>query len=65
MVKLDPDGAMSFPLHMRSQVVIHEIVFFGATFGDTHDGIECDLRGIEAIYEFVTTDVLPKFDGFF
>ena len=65
MVELDPDGAMSFPLHMKSRVVIHEIVFFGATFGDTYEGIECDQWGIAAICEFVTKDVLPKFDAFF
>jgi hypothetical protein len=65
MVKLDPDGDISFPLHMKSQVIVHEMVFFEATFGDSHEGIECDRRGIEAIYKFVTKDVLPKFDGFF
>jgi hypothetical protein len=65
MVKLDPDGAMSFPLYMKDQVVLHPNAFFAATFGDTHEGVECDLTGIETIYKFVTNDVLPKFARFF
>jgi len=64
LITFEPDGTMSFPLGMKSQVVLHPSPLFAVTFGDSHEGIECDLPGIETIYNFVTSDVLPKFAGF-
>lgn len=59
------DNVMRFPLSMKSQVVLYDTVIFSAVFGDSHEGVECNESDMEAMYKFVTEDVLPKFDGFF
>ena len=65
MVTCTSDGIMSFPLHMKDQVKLHPDVVFRVTFGDPHEGIECDRDGIEKIYDFVANDVIPRFASFF
>lgn len=64
MVVCDSD-TMSFPLHMKDAVRLHPDATFKATFGDSHEGIECDQDGIERIYEFIASDVIPRFAKFF
>jgi len=58
-------GVMSIPLSLKSQMTLNPDISFKVSFGDVDAGIECDLAGIERIYEFVTNNVIPKFAGFF
>ena len=64
MVVCDSD-TMSLPLQMKDAVRLHRDATFKVTFGDSHEGIECDQDGIERIYAFVAGDVIPRFAKFF
>ena len=61
----DNDDTMSFPLSAKGEMTLHPTATYRIVFGDAKEGIECDVLGIEAIYEFVTNEVLPKFERFF
>ena len=60
---------MNIPLRLKSDLKrymdLNPDVSFEVVFGDSHLGIECNLEGIDAIYNFVADTVLPRFTRFF
>ena len=62
----DKDNRMDFPLALKNSVALNPSVpEFKVVFGDLYWKIECDVTGIEAMYEFVTDNVIPRFARFF
>jgi hypothetical protein len=64
-VSFDNGGIMNIPLAMKSKMKLHPDITFRVVFGDFHEGVDCDLDGVERIYEFVTNDLIPRFARFF
>jgi hypothetical protein len=68
---VDNDDTMSWPLSLRNAVVakgevaLNPTVVFRIIFGDSIEGIECDIAGIKVIYNFVVNEVIPAFARFF
>lgn len=59
------NAVMKIPLSKKSEMALDpRVPEFKVLFGDLYWKIECDLAGIEAIYEFVTNSVIPRFTGF-
>jgi hypothetical protein len=58
-------GVVSVPLALKSKMRLDPTASINVTFGDTHEGIQCDFEGLEQIYKFVTESVLPRFARFF
>jgi hypothetical protein len=56
---------VSVPLELKDQMTFDPMGSFRVIFGDTSEGIACDLDGVTSIYEFVTNTVLPRFARFF
>jgi hypothetical protein len=66
LTQFDDDAVMKFPLSLKSQVALNpRTPEFKVVFGDMYWKVQCDFSGIEAIYEFVTNSVIPRFAGFF
>jgi hypothetical protein len=63
------------PYHARDTSRIHSLKGkvglnprlpeFKVVFGDSKEGVACELNDIGAIYEFVSNDVIPRFTRFF
>jgi hypothetical protein len=56
---------MKIPLSMKSEMALDPKVTFHVKFGDFFWKVESDFAGIEAIYEFVANNVIPRFTRFF
>jgi hypothetical protein len=66
LIDYDHDaGIISVPIFLKSSMRSAPTASLNVIFGDSHEGIECDIKGLEAIYEFVADAVLPKFLPFF
>lgn len=63
-VTIDDSGIMRFPLSMKNEVKLYPCAILDIVFGDSREGIECDLTGVGNIYEFVANDVIPRFARF-
>lgn len=63
------NGKMIIPASLKSELKIYMAlnpqVPLAVVFGDAFLDIECDLEGIEEIYEFVANNVIPRFARFF
>lgn len=58
-------GVIKVPLHLKDKMAFEPTASLNVIFGDSTEGIECDIGGLEEIYEYVTTRVLPRFLSFF
>jgi hypothetical protein len=57
---------MRIPLAMKGKMALNpRVTEFCVTFGDMYWGVEVNVEGIQAIYEFVTNRVIPRFARFF
>jgi len=56
---------VSAPLELKDKMTFDPMGSFRVVFGDTTEGIACDVADIASIYEFVTNTVLPRFARFF
>jgi hypothetical protein len=66
LIDYDHDaGVIRVPLHMKDKMRFDPTASLDVIFGDSHEAIECDFEGLEAIYEFVANSVLPRFARFF
>jgi hypothetical protein len=66
LTEFDNDAVMKIPLSLKDQMALNpRIPEFKVLFGDLYWKIQCDFADIEAIYEFVTNSVLPRFARFF
>ena len=67
--RFDSGGVMTIPLALKavlkSHMNLNPDVALQVVFGDSYWGIECNLEGIEVIYEFVANRVIPQFARFF
>jgi hypothetical protein len=62
----DDDGKMKIPLAYKDEMALNpRVSSVTIRFGDSYEGIECDIGGIDAIYHFVTNNVMPRFLRFF
>lgn len=57
-------GVIRIPL-VKSKMRFDPTASLEVVFGDRDEGIECNLEGLEAIYEFVANSVIPRFLRFF
>lgn len=63
--EFDEYQVMKIPLSRKSQMALNpRVPEFKVLFGDSYWKIECDFAGVEAIYEFVTNNVIPRFARF-
>lgn len=61
----DKNMEVKIPLNMKDEMALDpKVPNLTVLFGDMYWGIQCDLAGIEAIYEFVTNSVIPRFSRF-
>jgi len=65
MQMLYHDDGVTIPLSYKSKVNLNPNISLKVVFGDSKEGIECDIAGAEHIYEFVANSVLPRFARFF
>jgi len=66
LTEFGDDAIMEFPLSLKSEVALNpRIPEFRVVFGDKYWNIQCDMADVEAIYEFVTNNVIPRFACFF
>jgi hypothetical protein len=66
LINYDHDaGVINVPLDMKDKMRFDPTASLDVIFGDSYEGIECNLEGLEAIYEFVANSVLPRFARFF
>ncbi len=66
LIKDDIDaGVISVPIFLKDKMRCAPSFSLNVIFGDSHEGIECDVDGLDAIYQFVAEAVLPKFLRFF
>jgi len=65
LLKIDNEGTVSVPLHLESYMRIQKDASFNIIFGDVVEGVECDIEGLESIYNFINDRVLPRFTRFF
>jgi hypothetical protein len=66
LINFDNDnGVISVPISLKSKMALDPEISLDVAFGDLREGVQCSLAGIEEIYEFVTSDVLPRFARFF
>jgi len=56
---------VSVPIDFKSQMALDPDISFDVFFGDTGEGVSCNLEGIASIYEFVADNVIPGFKRFF
>jgi hypothetical protein len=67
--RFDSGGVMNIPLSakplLKRYMALNPDVSFNVVFGDSFWGIDCDLEGIDAIYNFVADKVIPRFARFF
>jgi hypothetical protein len=65
----DDEGVVSIPLTLKAslkgQITLDPTNPFKVILGDMTEGIECDFREIELIYDFVANNVIPRFSRFF
>jgi hypothetical protein len=64
-VEIEQDEVVSLPLSAKGKVEFDPKAPVNIVFGDMHEGIECNLEGVERIYYFVADCVLPRFARFF
>jgi len=66
LTQFDGTAVMKVPLSLRGQMGLNpRVPEFKVVFGDMYWKIQCDFADIEAIYEFVTNRVIPRFTTFF
>jgi hypothetical protein len=62
----DKNNRMEIPLDLKDKVALNPSVpEIKVVLGDHYWKIECDMEGIDAIYEFVAGNVIPRFARFF
>jgi hypothetical protein len=62
----DNNLEMRVPLAMKGKVGFNpRVTDYRIIFGDLYWGVQVDVTGIEAIYEFVTNGLIPRFACFF
>jgi hypothetical protein len=55
---------MRIPLDLKHEMIDDPPITMKVVFGDAYWGVSCDFYDIEAMYEFVTNSVLPRFSQF-
>jgi len=66
LAKFDPDAEIiSVPLGLKDCMKINPMANLNVTFGDSHEGIRCDLARLEQMHEFVAQKLIPQFASFF
>jgi hypothetical protein len=64
--RFDDDLVMNIPIGLKGEMALDPPVsFFKVVFGDFYWKVSCDFADLEAIYQFVTENVLPRFARFF
>jgi hypothetical protein len=62
----DKNNKLEIPLDLKSTVALNPSVpETKVVLGDHYWKIECDMQGVERIYEFVANNVIPRFARFF
>jgi hypothetical protein len=62
----DENNVMRMPISLKGKVGLNpRLPEFKVVFGDSKEGVACELNDIGAIYEFVSNDVIPRFTRFF
>lgn len=64
-VKFEQGDVVAVPLRFKSQMALDPVVTYEIVFGDMSSGIECDIDGVDRIYDFVANNVIPRFTSFF
>ncbi len=59
------NGVVTVPLFLKDKMRFDPTGSIDVIFGDSYEGIQVNLEGLEAIYEFVANSVLPRFLCFF
>ena len=66
LTQFGDDHVMKVPLSFKNQMALNpKIPEFKVQFGDLYWKIECNFGGIEAIYQFVSESIIPRFARFF
>ena len=66
LIEFDDNAEMRVPLARKGEMALNpRVPEFKVLFGDLYWKIQCDFAGLEAIYEFVTNNVIPRFARFF
>ena len=66
VAKFDPDAEIiTVPLELKDYMELNPMANLNVTFGDSYEGIRCDLARLEQMYEFVANRVIPAFATFF
>ncbi|HET8891970.1 MAG TPA: hypothetical protein VFQ41_23940 [Candidatus Angelobacter sp.] len=64
--KFDPDSeTVTMPLELKEYAKLNPTAYLNVTFGDSHEGIRCDVARLVQMYEFVSHKVIPGFATFF
>jgi len=64
--EFDDHAEMKIPLSRKNELALYpRTPEFKVLFGDLYWNIQCDFADVEAIYEFVTNRLIPRFAGFF
>jgi hypothetical protein len=61
----DDHSVVTVPMRFKDNVNLKPKTTVNILFGDLSAGIQCDAGGIERIYNFVASDVIPRFTRFF
>jgi len=66
VAKFDPDAEIiTVPLELKDYMKLNPMANLNVTFGDSYEGIRCDLERFEQMYEFVANKLIPGFATFF
>lgn len=63
--RFDDDLILNLPVGLKSEMAVDPQVTFKVVFGDFYWKISCDLDDLQAMYEFIANNVIPKFSRFF
>ena len=58
-------GVVSVPLHLERHMKLDPNASFNIIFGDSAEGIDCDIQALGDMHEFVANNVIPRFSRFF
>lgn len=68
VAEFENGDVMSIPLNKvppKTKMPTEPDVSFHVIFGDSFEGIECDVETVQQIYDFVANNVIPRFARFF
>ncbi len=66
LAKFDPDTeTVAVPLELKDYTKLNPMANLNVTFGDSYEGIRCDLARFEQMHDFVANKVIPGFATFF